>query len=141
MNVKQVLVVRKDLKMRVGKAISQGCHGSLAIFFNRMTVKKNGNWLTRLLFWRKPTYTCSFQITEVEHAWVKGPFTKIAVSVDSEAELLEAYEKAKAMGLPVCLITDSGKTEFHGVPTNTVVGIGPGLASDIDKVTGKLKLL
>lgn len=140
MNVKQVLVVRKDLKMRRGKEIAQAAHGSLGIFFNRMKIVRDGNWFTRLLFWRKPTYTCTFQITEVEHLWVAGIFTKVALCVDSEQELLAVAQKAKEAGLPTCLITDSGKTEFNGVPTNTVVAIGPAAATEIDKVTGNLKL-
>jgi peptidyl-tRNA hydrolase len=32
------------------------------------------------------------------------------------------------------------RTEFHGVPTHTSVGIGPDRAERIDAVTGELKL-
>ena len=61
--------------------------------------------------------------------------------MDSEEELLKIYEKAKKAKLPCSLITDSGKTEFNGVPTNTVVVIGPDKSTKIDKITKKLKLL
>jgi PTH2 family peptidyl-tRNA hydrolase len=73
--------------------------------------------------------------------WLSGSFTKICVSVDSEQELLNIHDKAQAAGLNVCLITDSGKTEFNGVPTITCLAIGPELSVDIDKITGHLKLL
>ncbi len=67
--------------------------------------------------------------------------TKICVSVDSAEELLEVYNRALTAGLNTELIIDSGFTEFNGVPTKTCIGIGPNLASDIDKITGHLKLL
>jgi len=33
------------------------------------------------------------------------------------------------------------ETEFHGVPTNTCLAIGPDLAEKIDSITGDLELL
>jgi len=39
------------------------------------------------------------------------------------------------------LITDSGKTEFHGQPTRTCLAIGPDVADKIDPITGQLELL
>lgn len=66
--------------------------------------------------------------------------TKICVSVDSEAELLEVYNQAIAANLPAVLIRDAGLTEFKE-PTYTAVGIGPAESTVIDLITGKLKLL
>ena len=73
--------------------------------------------------------------------WINGTYAKICVSVDSEAELLGVYESAVEADLLVSLITDLGATEFHGVPTRTCLAIGPARSSDIDKITGGLKLL
>jgi PTH2 family peptidyl-tRNA hydrolase len=50
-------------------------------------------------------------------------------------------DKAIDLGLEVHLITDSGRTEFHGQPTRTCLAIGPDEASKIDQVTGHLELL
>lgn len=61
--------------------------------------------------------------------------------MNSEAELLAIRDKAIEAGLEVHLITDSGKTEFHGEPTNTCLAIGPDLAEKIDPITGELQLL
>jgi PTH2 family peptidyl-tRNA hydrolase len=61
--------------------------------------------------------------------------------VDSHAELLEIFTKAKLAGIPCILITDNGTTEFHGVPTDTCIAVGPWDATEIDKITGGLKLL
>jgi PTH2 family peptidyl-tRNA hydrolase len=38
------------------------------------------------------------------------------------------------------VITDSGRTEFCGVPTRTCLALGPDLASKIDAITGTLEL-
>jgi len=50
------------------------------------------------------------------------------------------HQKAREKGVVTARITDSGKTEFGGVPTNTVVAIGPDHPEIIDSITGHLKL-
>jgi len=75
-------------------------------------------------------------LTPEMDAWVNGLFTKIVLTVETEDDLLRAYELAKAAGIPCALVTDAGKTEFHGVPTHTTVALGPAKAEDIDKITG-----
>lgn len=73
--------------------------------------------------------------------WLADSFAKICVRANSEEELLELYEKAIELGLHAALVTDVGRTEFNGVPTNTCIAIGPDYSEDVDKVTGNLKLL
>ena len=48
--------------------------------------------------------------------------------------------EAKSRGLYACMITDAGRTEVEP-GTNTCVGIGPAPGSEIDRVTGGLKML
>jgi PTH2 family peptidyl-tRNA hydrolase len=137
MNVKQVIVIRKDLKMRRGKEIAQGSHSSMAHLTHRLISLVNkyngvksddvGN-LIRSNF------------TDAEWEWMDGSFAKVTLQVESEQELRDIYEKAKAAGLEAHLIIDSGRTEFNGVPTATAVGIGPDEADKINMVTGGLKL-
>lgn len=118
---KQVIVMRADLNMRKGKMIAQGCHASLS-------------FLTRRL-------PGTIKLSDAERDWLDGSFAKVCCRVDSEEELLEIYQKAKVAGLEVHLITDSGKTEFHDVPTKTCLAIGPDCCNKIDPITGHLKLL
>ena len=73
--------------------------------------------------------------------WLNGKFTKVVVSVDSEEELIALNKALDDTFIPHALITDAGLTEFHGVPTNTCLGIGPYIAEEIDKFTGHLPLL
>lgn len=116
---KQVIVIRRDLKMRRGKEIAQGAHASLGAILHDGKLKTD-----------KDT-----------QAWLEGRFTKVCVRVESEEELLEIYNKAKSLKLNCSLIRDAGLTEFNGVPTLTAVGVGPGKPEIVDKVTGSLKLL
>lgn len=125
--IRQMLIVRKDLRVRRGKEISQNCHASLGIFFRRM--ERIGD-----------TNEYRIVMTDDMVAWKEGIFTKICVSVNSEAELLEVYAKAEAAGLPCILIEDRGLTEFHGVLTRTCVAIGPAKKSELDPITGNLPL-
>ena len=138
--IKQVIVMRKDLNMRKGKMVAQGAHASMKVFFDRM----NKVWFNK--DWKQPNgemgyYLYSFGANYTEAEWIDGQFTKICVSVDSEEELLEVYNKARGTGIPCALITDSGLTEFNGVPTKTCCAIGPDDSEKIDKITGGLKLL
>ena len=113
--MKQIIVIRKDLKMRRGKEIAQGAHASMAVVLDNL---KNQN------------------VKE----WLSGKFTKVVVRVESEEELLKVYNDAKKAGLIASLIQDAGRTEFNNVPTYTTVAIGPAPAEDLEPVTGHLKL-
>lgn len=124
--IKQVICVRHDLKMRRGKQIAQASHASMSFLARRL--QKYGH--TSLANYSRPV-----------REWVRGSFAKVCCRVNSEEELLEIRDKAIEAGLEVHLITDSGKTEFHGEPTNTCLAIGPDYAEKIDPITGHLQLL
>ena len=126
-SVKQVIVIRKDLKMRRGKEIAQGAHASMA-------------WLTRRMAKADVAGVYRAALTPVEEGWAKGPCAKVCVQVGSEEELLALHHAALEAGLESHLITDAGHTEFGGVPTRTCIGIGPAEAERIDRITGHLKL-
>lgn len=140
-SVKQIMVVRKDLNMRKGKIAAQAAHSSSNVFFDRMAKVKNPGIGNN----PKPDIAGNqlyvMEVSPEMALWLEGDRAKICVSAQNEEELLLVYEKAKEAGLPCALITDLGKTEFHGVPTNTAVSIGPGDAEKIDRITGHLPLL
>lgn len=117
--IKQVIVMRKDLGMRKGKMIAQGGHAVQAFLLEK---------------WGK-------KLTKEEEEWKDTGQKLICVSVDSEEELIEIFQQAKAKMLTVEMIKDSGRTEFDGVPTLTCLAIGPNRSSKIDSITGNLKLL
>ena len=119
--VKQVICYRRDLKMRKGKIAAQCAHASMAVFFQR----DRGGVDELVLPLDGPMAT-----------WAKGSSGKVVLSVDDEEALLEVHQEARARGLPTALITDSGRTEFGGVPTRTAVAVGPAVVEEIDAITG-----
>lgn len=126
MNVKQVIVIRRDLNMRRGKEIAQGAHASIMFLSNLVREALPNGHLS--------------QLSEAQEAWITGRFTKICLQVPDEASLMAIHEEAKKAGLESNLVTDAGLTEFGGVPTRTCLAIGPDDAGKIDAVTGKLQL-
>lgn len=133
--VKQVIVWRKDLKVRAGKFGAQVAHAAMAPIFDMMDRQDWNDGSSKVDF-QINTFDCSPFVLFKE-----GRFTKIVVGVDSEEQLLDLYEKIKQTSIPVALICDAGLTEFKGVPTNTCIGIGPWWAEDIDQFTGGLSLM
>lgn len=115
--MKQVIVIRRDLKMRRGKEIAQGSHASMAFLLSP-----------------------NEESSEDTFKWIKGGQTKVCLQVNSEDELLQLYNKAKELGLRCHIITDAGRTEFNGVPTKTCLAIGPNDSAAVDVVSGDLKL-
>ncbi len=129
MNIKQVIILRKDLNMRKGKMIAQGAHASIKAIIDRGAIKHPES--DKLII----------DMTPEMKEWLRGTFTKVCVGVNSEAELLSLYQQAVEANLVCSLIQDIGLTEFGGVPTYTAVAIGPGETDEINKITGELKLL
>lgn len=127
MHVKQAIIIRKDLKMSPGKIAAQSSHASMKAVLDRCNILEN-----RTLFMSN--------MPEPMYFWLTGIFTKIALGVGSEEEMLDLYEQAVSLDIPCSLITDSGLTVFKGVPTNTCIAIGPDDSDKIDKITSHLKL-
>ena len=120
--IKQIIVYRRDLKMRKGKIAAQVAHAAMRVFFQRGAA--SGTQL-------------QIQLTPAMSLWVQGRFTKVVLSVESEEDLLTIHQTALERGVPTALITDSGRTEFGGVPTRTTVAIGPAPSTLIDPITGR----
>ncbi len=113
--MKQIIVLRRDLGMRRGKEISQGAHASMKVVLENL------------------------EHPDVK-AWLAGPFAKIVVVCDSEQDLLDLVAAANASGIITSLIQDAGRTEFKGVPTLTAAALGPAEADRLNPITGHLKL-
>ncbi|KAL7785815.1 peptidyl-tRNA hydrolase PTH2 domain-containing protein [Trichoderma ceciliae] len=119
---KLVLVVRTDLGMTKGKIAAQCSHATLACY--KALARADANSPERKLLSR----------------WERFGQAKIAVQVKSQVEMLELRGKARAMGLTAEVIQDAGRTQIEA-GSMTVLGVGPGPKSLVDKVTGDLKLL
>ena len=126
---KQVIVIRRDLRMRRGKEIAQGAHASTY-------------WLAdRVLRGITPNGTVDHVVlSAAERSWLQSSVRKVTVKVNSEPELMAVYQKARAAGITVHLVTDRGLTEFGGVLTRTCLAVGPDYDDLVDPVTGDLEL-
>lgn len=110
---KQVLVVRKDLKMGIGKIAAHCSHASLD--------------------------AAMMADEKVLIEWRKEGAKKIVVKVNSLKEIQDLEKKTKKEKIVHSLIRDAGLTQLKK-GTVTVLGIGPAKEKIVDKITGKLKL-
>lgn len=110
--LKQVIVVRKDLKLSKGKTAAQVSHASVSAAEESMFKRE----------------------------WISGGQKKSILKCKDLNELLLIHDKAKRLSLSTALIQDAGHTEIPS-GTATCVGIGPDEEKEIDRVTGHLKLL
>ncbi|MDD5163898.1 MAG: peptidyl-tRNA hydrolase Pth2 [Candidatus ainarchaeum sp.] len=111
--MKQVIVVRADLKMGKGKIAAQCAHASIEAMFKAHN-------------------------RDVE-AWRETGMKKIVLKISSKKELFELFEKMKKK-FPTALIKDAGLTQIESGEA-TCIGIGPAEEKEIDEFVGHLKLL
>ena len=135
---KQMIVVRRDLKMRKGKIAAQAGHACVEATLmalahegrlEQVQAGDNRVWLKHSLFDSSPLT-----------AWFDSGIAKVCVYVDSEEELLEIERRGREQGFIVALIRDAGLTEFSGEPTLTCLAFEPLLPEQIDPITGDLPL-
>ena len=137
-NAKQVIVVRRDLKMRKGKIAAQSGHACVEAVLmalakeNRLSdVRVEDGWVQLAETGRDAT-----PLSE----WFARGGAKICVYVDSEEALLDLAKQGEGAGFCVALIQDAGHTEFHGEPTYTCLAFEPLYPEQIDPITGELPL-
>jgi peptidyl-tRNA hydrolase len=115
---KMVLVVRNDLPMGKGKAAAQCAHAAVACYEQALTDPSRREELER---------------------WEASGQTKLVLKANDEAALRQLKSEARSLGLLYYLVHDAGRTQIEAGSV-TVLGIGPGKKSLIDRVTGQLKL-
>lgn len=122
--MKQVIVIRKDLDMPIGKACAQAAHASEKACYKGFTEVK---------------HTVDFQINHRE--WRRTGSTKICVAVNSFSELSKIEDKANKLGIVNSgIIHDEGRTVFGHEITPTCIAIGPAPSEEVDKITKRLRL-
>ena len=112
--MKQVILIRKDLKLPIGKACSQTAHAAVE---NTLKTEK-----------------------KILELWRKEGMKKVILKVEDEKELLLYKKKAEALKITTSLIKDAAHT-FFKKPTLTCLALGPDEEEKIDKITGSLKML
>ncbi len=112
--MKQVIIVRQDLKMDKGKCAAQCAHASVdsVLLSSRKTID----------------------------LWKADGMKKVVLKVKSVRELMDYKKKAQKKGLVVAIIKDAART-FFKKPTITCMALGPDDEDKIDSVTKDLKML
>lgn len=113
---KQVIVVRKDLKLSRGKLAAQASHASVSSALKVMKSNK-----------------------KIFNKWLGQGQKKIVLYVKNTRELNKLCRKARKLKIPFEKIRDMGLTEVKK-GTLTCVGFGPFDEKIINKVTGSLPL-
>jgi len=114
---KQVILIRTDLGMGVGKKCAQACHASVSS--SDLVRVKNKN------LWKN---------------WKNSGQKKVVLKVSGIEELKDIVIKLEKNNLLYFLVKDAGLTQLDP-GTTTALGIGPAQSTEIDKITGDLKLL
>jgi PTH2 family peptidyl-tRNA hydrolase len=112
--MKQIIVVNEALRLPRGKLASQVAHASVAAFLHASP--------------------------EAQERWLAQGMRKIVLSGESAEQLSTLLAHATEIGIPCELICDAGRTVVEA-GTATCLGLGPAADSDLDKVTGALKLV
>ncbi|MFH1589231.1 MAG: peptidyl-tRNA hydrolase Pth2 [archaeon] len=112
--MKQVIIVRNDLKLPKGKLAAQVAHASV-----ESTLRSDKDKIKQ---------------------WRSEGMAKIVLKVDDIKQLHEFNQLAKDSGLTTAVITDAGKTVV-APGTVTCCAIGPDEDIKIDAIVASLKLL
>jgi PTH2 family peptidyl-tRNA hydrolase len=114
--IKQVILLRKDLKMGAGKAAAQAAHASVLSY---LTVLK-----------KHP---------DIIKEWILSGQTKIVLRLKDGIEAESIKKKLSAAKIPFAVVTDAGRTQV-APGTETAIGVGPYYADKLDSITGDLQL-
>lgn len=131
-DVKQVIVVRRDINMSKGKMCAQVAYASTAFLRNKHIVGDVSST-------NPQKYNCWF--SEEKAHWFTTDYRKVVVWVRTEQELLDLYERACEHCANAKLQYDNEITEFRGERTLTCLAVGPDLSPNVDIVTGHLPFL
>lgn len=117
MQIKQVILVRKDLKIPKGKMAAQVAHGAVdcALFS-----KKNN--------------------TSLFNQWYMAGMKKVVLYVEDLEEMIKYKNIFDREGIINSMIKDAGRTCFKE-PTITVLGVGPEKEEILDDFIKNLKLV
>lgn len=135
MRMKQVILVRTDLGMPVGKIAAQASHASLNALLGTSRIFDHQE---------DPNYSViAIPYTPSLRQWIEiDNYVKVCLAVNSELELVTLFNLASEnQNIPAAMVRDSGLTIFNGVPTLTCCAIGPAAEDMINALTGNLKLL
>lgn len=133
MGPKQVIVVRRDLKLKRASLAALVAKASAEFFVDNNESSRNDKLTVKL--------------TPQESEWLMGGSTRIVLGVPSETVLRNLLMKAEIAGLSCYSVSASSSTSRDAgdigdvIEETLAVAIGPDDSDKIDQITGNLKLL
>jgi len=115
-SIKQIIVVRSDLKLGKGKLGAQVGHAAVSGY---LKVNKSNSLIAK--------------------KWIHEGQKKVVTKIENEKELIKLYSIVSEQ-IPCSLITDAGRTQI-APGTKTCFSIGPWHSDEINKFTAFLKLM
>jgi len=114
--MRQVIIVRNDLKMQKGKIAAQSSHAAIEAMIKTKKIAP-----------------------QVVKTWLEEGQKKVVLKVNSEKELFNVF-KDVSKEVPCAVIRDAGHTQV-APGTATCIGIGPWYDDVLNRLTNHLKLL
>ncbi len=145
---KQIIIVRKDLQMSVGKICSQVSHASMAFLTNVI----RSDWSMNKTYFKGVEYKTYYSVEltfeqDLFEQWIIGEFTKCVLKAKNKSQLLKAKTLAEEMGMTenedFFCIYDNCHTELtpeDNGRTLTCIGFKPMDSEVIDKIGKKYQL-
>ena len=122
-DIKQVIVVRKDLNLRKSELAAQVATASIGFLLDNNESKRANE--------------INVKLSNEEAQWINESFPKVVVGIDSEDALQDLIFKAEIEGVgfyPVVNTTARGNSMV-------CVAFGPDQSAIVDQVTGHLRTL
>lgn len=112
-----IVIVRKDLKMSIGKTAAQVGHAVLTTY--KQAIKSR---------------------QDIVNYWEGSGQAKIILGIETLEELITIKNKADSLSIPNSMIIDAG---FNEVLPNSItcIGFGPGKVTEIALIKNQLHLL
>lgn len=123
-NVKQVIVVRKDLKLKKGKIALLTAHAAMQFILDNNESDRPDELQVKL--------------SQQEIQWLKGSFEKEVLGIDSQDALSSMVLRAELNGINVYSIFDKSKKPDEG-PQLVCAAFGPDEEDQLAQVVGSLK--
>jgi len=124
-NVKQVIVFRKDIKLRRGKLASLASQASAKFMFENNEADRGDELRVRL--------------SQEEVQWIKESFPKSVLGIDSAEELSDLAFRAELLGISVYSVFDEKITKADRNAYPVCVALGPDNEELINQIIGHLK--
>lgn len=123
--VKQVIVVRKDLKLRKSELAAQVATASMGFLLDNNESERND--------------VINVKLSNEEALWLNGTFEKYVMGVDSEKDLKELMLKAEFEGIGVYPVHSLNSN--NAIESLTCIALGPDNSEVINQVTKNLRAL